>query len=130
MMNIRNLKLLSMLIIVMVWCIPVFASVSHINCTCCTLKKPCCESASQNKLKIEKSESSCSQCRCNISEKGAVKKTYLITTLPVKKNVDLDIYEQNKTITPVLAETGAIVLRHTLHLKFTPLFIKNSTFLL
>ena len=129
-MNIKNLKFLSILIIVIVWCIPAFASVSHMNCTCCTLKKLCCEASSQNTLKIERSESSCPQCKCNISEKGAVKKTYLITTLPVKKNVDLDIYEQNKRIAPVLAETGAILLRHTLHLKFTPLFIKNSTFLL
>jgi hypothetical protein len=130
MMNIRNLKFLSILIIVMVWCIPAFASVSHMNCTCCTLKKPCCEAASQNKLKIEKSESSCSQCKCKIGEKGAVKKKYLITTLPVKKSVDLNIYEQTTIIAPVLAESGTIPLRHTLHLKFTPLFIKNSTFLL
>ena len=90
MINIKNLKFLSILIIVMVWCVPAFANLSHMNCTCCTLKKPCCEAAVQNKLKIERSKSSCSQCKCNISEKGAVKKTYLITTLSVKKNLDLD----------------------------------------
>ena len=128
MMKIRNIRFLSILIIVMVWCIPAFASISHMNCTCCTLTKSCCEDAGLNTVQIKKNDTSCPQCKCSISEKSTVKNTYLITTLPVKKNFNLDTYENNTIITPALTETGVITLSHTNPLKFIPLFIKNSTF--
>jgi hypothetical protein len=128
MMNIRNLKFLSILIIVMVWCIPAFASVSHMNCTCCTLKKPCCEAASQNTLKIEKSESSCPQCRCNISQKSTSAEKLLVTSLTFKKNDNVNIYKSFTTEKLSFIDTGVVLTSHTFHLKFIPLFIKNSTF--
>jgi hypothetical protein len=130
MMNIRNLKLLSILIIVMVWCIPVFASVSHVNCTCCTQTKSCCEAASQNTLKIEKSESSCPQCRCNISQKSKSAEKLMVTSLTLKKNDNVNIYKSYTTKKIIFIETRVVLSSHTSHLKFTPLFIKNSAFLI
>jgi hypothetical protein len=130
MMSIRNLKLLSILIIVMVWFIPVFASVSHMNCTCCTQTKSCCEAASQNTLKIEKSESSCPQCRCNISQKSTPAEKLLVTSLNLKKNDNVNIYKSYTTEKIIFVETRVVLSSHTSHLKFTPLFIKNSAFLI
>ena len=127
---IRNLKYSAILIIVIVWCVPALASVVHLNCTCCTQKKPCCEPTSQNSLQIEKNDKNCPQCQCRISEKSVAENTYLTTTLPVKNNVNLYSNNNVNIITPVLPETGVMLSSQTIYLKFTPLFIKNSSFLI
>ena len=130
MMNKRNLKFLSILIIVIVWCIPAFASVSHMNCTCCTQTKSCCEAVSQNIIKIEKSESSCSKCRCNISQKRTSFEKLLVTSLTLKKNDNINNYQLYSITTPVLSQTGIVTPSQILQVKLTPLFTKNAAFLL
>jgi hypothetical protein len=130
MKNLRNLKYLSILIIVTVWCIPAFASVSHLNCTCCTQTKSCCEEAAQNSVKIEKNDISCPKCKCNISEKSSAENTYLTTLSKVKTNYNTTPYSIVVIEKNVSAETEVVLSSHNIQLKYTPLFIKNSVFLL
>jgi hypothetical protein len=130
MKNLRILKYLSILIIVTVWCIPAFASVSHLNCACCTKTKSCCEEAARNNLKIEKNDISCPKCKCNISEKSSAENTYLTTLSKVRTNNNTTPYSIVVIEKNVSAETEVVLSSHNIQLKYTPLFIKNSVFLL
>jgi len=130
MKNLWNLKYLSILLIVTVWCIPAFASVSHLNCACCTKTKSCCEEAARNSVKIEKNDISCPKCKCNISEKSSAKNTYLTTLSKVKTNYNTTPYSIVVIEKNVSAETEVVLSSHNIQLKYTPLFIKNSVFLL
>ena len=130
MKNLWNLNYLSILLIVTVWCIPAFASVSHLNCNCCTKTKSCCEEAARNSVKIEKNDISCPKCKCNISEKSSAENTYLTTLYKVKTNYNSTPYSIVLIEKNVSAEKGVVLSSHNIQLKYTPLFIKNSVFLL
>lgn len=130
MKNLWNLKYLSILLIVTVWFIPAFASVSHLNCACCTKTKSCCEEAARNSVKIEKNDISCPKCKCNISEKSSAENTYLTTLSKVKTNYNTTPYSIVVIEKNVSAETEVVLSSHNIQLKYTPLFIKNSVFLL
>ena len=126
----KNYKFLSILIIIIFWCLPAFASVSHLNCACCTPKKTCCEATARNTVKIEKNDISCPQCKCNISEKSSAENTYLTTLSKVKTNYNTTPYSIVVIEKNVSAETEVVLSSHNIQLKYTPLFIKNSVFLL
>ena len=126
----KNYKFLSILIIIIFWCLPAFASVSHLNCACCTKTKSCCEEAARNSVKIEKNDISCPKCKCNISEKSSAENTYLTTLSKVKTNYNTTPYSIVVIEKNVSAETKVGLSSHNIQLKYTPLFIKNSVFLL
>jgi len=114
----------------MVWCIPAYASVSHMNCSCCSLPKSCCEDLEDKTVQIEKQDISCPECKCNISEKGTAENTFLTAKTATQNNDNTLTYIIDTQAKLFKSKTDLILSSHTPPLKLLPLFMKNSVYLL